>query len=56
MDGFEIIHAMKWHYDHRKINFLKKSQYASLHVLIPIEVKEVRDTVKDPGFQNPENQ
>ena len=23
MDRIEIIHVMKWHYDHRKINFLK---------------------------------
>ena len=33
MDKFEIIHVMKWHYDHRKTIFLKKIKYAGLHVL-----------------------
>ena len=33
MDKFEIIHVMKWHYDHRKTIFLKKIKYARLHVL-----------------------
>ena len=55
MDGFEIIHVMKWYYDRRKTNFLKKLKYAGLHVLIPFQLKEVRDILKDPGFEIPEN-
>ena len=55
MDGFEIIHVMKWYYDRRKTNFLKKLKHAGLHVLIPFELKEVRDILKDPGFEIPEN-
>ena len=55
MDGFEIIHVMKWYYDRRKTNFLKKLKHAGLHVLIPFQLKEVRDILKDPGFEIPEN-
>ena len=55
MDKFEIIHVMKWHYDRRKTNFLKNLKYATLHVLNSIELKEVRDILKDAGFQIPEN-
>ena len=55
MDKFEIIHVMKWHYDHRKTIFLKKIKYARLHVLTWIDLKEERDILKDPGFEIPEN-
>ena len=55
MDGFEINQVNKWHYDHRKTNFLKNSKCDDLLVLTPIELKEVRDILKDPGFEIPKN-
>ena len=56
MDRFEIINVMKWHYyGCRKTNFLKSLKYAGLYVLTSFELKEVRDILKDPGFEIPEN-
>ena len=51
IDGFEIIHIMKWHYDCRKRNVLKNLKYAGLHVLAPFQLKGVSDILKDPGFE-----
>ena len=36
-------------------NFLKNFKYPGLHILISIELKEVSDILKDPGFEIPEN-
>ena len=50
MDGFEIIHVMKWYYDRRKTNFLKKLKHAGLHVLIPFQFKfeiDAKNTSKE---------
>ena len=46
---------MRYHYDRRKTNFLRNLQYSGLHVLTPSQLKEVRDILKDPGFQIPYN-
>ena len=48
---------LSWiNYDHRKTNFLKNSKYAGLHVLTTsTELKQVRDILKDLGFEIPEN-
>ena len=51
MDKFEIIHVIKWHYDRRKTNFLKNFKYTGLHVLTSIELKDVRDILKDSGLK-----
>lgn len=36
-------------------NFLKNFKYPGLHILISIQLKEVSDILKDPGFEIPEN-
>ena len=55
MEQYRIIDVMKYHYYRRKTNFLRNLQYSALHVLIPSELKEVRDILKDPGFEIPYN-
>ena len=51
IDGFEIIHIMKWYYDYRKRNVPKNLKYAGLHVLAPFQLKEVSNILSDPGFE-----
>ena len=46
---------MKYYYDHRKTNFLINLQYSGLHLLTPFELREIRDILKDPGFEIPYN-
>ena len=53
MERYGIILVMRYHYDRRKTNFLRNLQYSGLHVLTPFQLKEVRDILKDPGFQIP---
>ena len=38
-----------------KKKFFLKFKYTALHLLTPFELKEVRDILKDRGFQIPEN-